>query len=183
MALDLVNLDQRTREFMLLEIDLDVTVGTLYLGSYLSQKGQEEYEALLREAAASGNDSTLADALRHDGRMAQTTQRRKPKGGYTTVKVPVTAPEMLGEGEFNRFYLRALCRRAMEDGISGLTVYRAKSVQTPRSESEAKIGASVEPSALLQDLRSSSGVDTALGLPPGPNSGLSARLPGEGGRV
>src|SRR6266851_5569734 len=37
--------------------------------------------------------------------------------------------------------------------------------------------ARTDPKALLTDLRSNPGVDTALGLPPGPNSGLSARLP------
>ncbi len=176
-ALNLMNLDQRTRELMLSEIDMDVAAGTLYIGSYLSPTGQADYEALLREAVSSGDDSTLAADLRVAGRMAATTQRRKPKGGYTTAKVPVTAPAMLAEGEFNRFYLRGLSRRAIEDGIDALTVYRAKAVERPRADSEAKLGTSIAPAALLADLRASPGVDTALGLPAGPNSGLSARLP------
>ena len=176
MVLDLVNLDERTRELMLSEIGMDTTAGTLYLGRYLSPKGEDDYEALLRDAAASGDDSTLAEALRTGGRMALTTQRQKPKGGYSTVKVPVTAPAMLAEGEFNRFYLRALSRRAIEEGVDALTVYRAKPVDRPRPESEAKIGALVDPGALLEDLRNNVGIDTFLGIPSGPNSGLSAQL-------
>jgi hypothetical protein len=87
------------------------------------------------------------------------------------------AHEMLAEGEFNRFYIRALCLRAIEDGIPDVVVYRAKPVENPRSESQQKIDEHVSPEALLRDLRIHPGVDTALGLPPGPNSGLSVRLP------
>jgi hypothetical protein len=38
------------------------------------------------------------------------------------------------------------------------------------------IGRRLNAQALLGDLRKHVGVDTALGLPPGPNSGLSGRL-------
>lgn len=109
--------------------------------------------------------------------MKSTEQRRKPKGGVTTARVPVTAAETLAEGEFNRFYARGLCRRALEDSIRELIVYRAKEVRNPRPESVAMIGRRVDPTALLGDLRTHPGVEPALGLPPGPNSGLSVRLP------
>ena len=177
MALHLVDLDQRTRDLMLSEVDADVAAETLYFGSYLSDEGRADYESLLKEAVTSGDDSSLEAAFGTAGRMARTTQRRKPRGGYTTAKVPVTAPQTLAEGEFNRFYLRALCLRANEDAIESLLIYRAKVVQNPRAASEARIGTSVEAAALLEDLRANPGVDTALGLPSGPNSGLSARLP------
>jgi hypothetical protein len=124
-----------------------------------------------------GNDETLAEHLNADGRLNELEERRKPTGGVTMVKVPVTAAATLAEGEFNRFYIRALCRRAIEQGIPRLIVYRAKDVTSPRRESEQKIGTEVDPQQLLADLRAHPGVDTALGLPPGPNSGLSVRLP------
>jgi hypothetical protein len=89
----------------------------------------------------------------------------------------INAHEMLAEGEFNRFYIRGLCVRALADGIDEVVVYRAKAVQNARSESEGKIGQRVSADALLVDLRLHKGVDTALGLPPGPNSGLSVHLP------
>ncbi len=91
--------------------------------------------------------------------------------------MPVTAPETLAEGEFNRFYARGLCRRAMAQGIESLLVYRAKEVVNPRPESVALIGKSLPVKQLLEDLRANIGTDTALGLPPGPNSGLSVKLP------
>ena len=92
-------------------------------------------------------------------------------------KVPVNAADTLAEGEFNRFYLRGLCRRALENGEKELVIYRAKPVSQPRRESERKLGTTVDAEALLRDLREHLGVDSALGLPPGPNSGLSAKLP------
>jgi hypothetical protein len=87
------------------------------------------------------------------------------------------AHEMLGEGEFNRFYIRGLCLRAIEDGIPDVEVYRAKPVDSPRPESQALIGQRIKAEALLQDLRARTNVEPALGCPPGPNSGLSVRLP------
>jgi hypothetical protein len=58
-----------------------------------------------------------------------------------------------------------------------LLVYRAKAVMVPRADSQAMIGIMIDAKALLADLRIHQGVDTALGLPNGPNSGLSVRLP------
>jgi hypothetical protein len=108
--------------------------------------------------------------------MNAVEQKRTPSGGSTTAKVPVTAPDTLAEGEFNRFYIRGLCRHAIKEKISDLIIYRAKAVSSPRSESQAKIGTSINAEALLRDLQKHQGVDTALGLPAGPNSGLSVKL-------
>ena len=58
-----------------------------------------------------------------------------------------------------------------------MIAYRAKQVSNPRPELEALIGQSIDPAKLLNDLQTKIGVDTALGLPAGPNSGLSAKLP------
>ena len=86
--------------------------------------------------------------------------------------------ETLAESQFNRYYIRALCRRALEDGIEALVIYRAKPVATPRPESEALVETTIDPAALLEDLRAHTGEETpALGVPAGPNSGISVRLP------
>ncbi len=162
---------------MLEEIDADIGNRRLYESPRLSVAGQRDYPDLLKRAAASYDADWLAAELRRNSRLNTTEQRRKPKGGYTTVNVPITAAETLAEGEFNRFYLRGLCRRAIDNGIPSLVIYRAKPVANPRPESVAKESTNIDPKALLTDLRSNPGVDTALGLPPGPNSGLSARLP------
>jgi hypothetical protein len=176
MALSLVDLDETTRRYMMEEFEQDVQQGKLYVSARLSGIGRENYPALLKQALRSGNDSSLAESLRQPGVLNQTEERKKPKGGISIVKVPETAAETMAEGEFNRFYMRGLCRRVIDSGKNQLTIYRAKSVMTPRPESEAKIGQSVDAKQLLDDLRERIGIEPALGLPMGPNSGLSVRL-------
>jgi hypothetical protein len=175
MALNLENLDSITRPDMIKELDADIAVGRLYLSPRLTDSGRNDYPVLLREAIISGNDSSLAVELVTSGRL-KTHEAYTTKTGTKTRKVPINAAEMLAEGEFNRFYLRALCIRAQADPELRMQVYRAKPVENPRPESEALISNTVPPGSLLDDLRSNVGIDTALGLPAGPNSGLSARL-------
>lgn len=177
MALEYLNLDERTRNLMVIEIDGDISVGRLYLSDNLSPQGKNDYPNLLRGAAINGSDVTLANDIR--SRLNTHEKPRLLKSGQFS-KPPVmrsNAHEMMAEGEFNRFYIRAVCLRALENNVTSVIVYRAKNVGNPRSESEAKIGQAISAQALLDDLRVRIGVDTALGLPPGPNSGLSVRLP------
>lgn len=177
MGLDYTNLDERTRTLMLAEIARDIAAGTLYLSDNLSPQGRTNYPSLIQAAARSGTDDTMAAVIRD--RLNPFEQPRRLKSGAFS-KPPAmrtNAHEMLAEGEFNRFYIRALCLRAIEDGIPAVIVFRAKALQNARSESEQRIGQAVPVDVLLRDLRTHPGVDTALGLPAGPNSGLSVRLP------
>lgn len=166
------DLSPRTRELMLEELAHDLASGTLYLSRRLTGQGRLDYPKHLEEAARSGDASTLADRLRQPGQLHTVEER-----AMRPVRVPHTAPETLAEGEFNRFYARALCRRAIEEGLDEVTVFRARQVREPRPRSMQMIGRAMDPHRLLADLRAHPGMDTALGLPPGPNSGLSIRLP------
>lgn len=176
MGLDYKNLDERTRRFMLEEVDADTEAAKLYFSSYLSERGKTDWPALLRDAAKGGNDVSFGNELRKNERLNKTAQRKKKNGGYTTVNVPITAHETLSEGEFNRFYIRGICRRAIDEKIPHVEVYRAKQVAEPRPESQAMIGQKINPAVLLEDLRQNVGVETSSGFP-GPNSGLSIKLP------
>lgn len=121
------------------------------------------------------DDTWIASVLRSRNLMHTQEQRRKPKGGFTTVQVPYTAADTLAEGEFNRFYARGLCAHIIASGGTEVEVYRGKEAQNPRPESQAMIGLRLPAYTLLDDLRISQGVEPALGLPPGPNSGLTVR--------
>ena len=172
------NLDERTRQLMLDEMDYDIAHNQLHISPFLSGQGQRDYANLLREAIQSGYDETLAESLRSHRRLIKTLPRRKPKGGFAIAGTPENAAEILAESEFNRYYIRALARRAIEDGIPELVIYRAKPVQKPRVESEARVETTISPADLLEDLRSHPGDEPpTLGVPAGPNSGLSVRLP------
>ena len=178
MALYFENLDDRTRQLMLDEMEYDIANNQLHISPFLSGQGERDYANLLREALQSGTDETLAQSLREHRRILRTLPRRNPAGGYSIAATAENAAEVLAESEFNRYYIRGLARRAIEDGIQELIVYRAKPVRTPRPESEARVETVLSPQELLDDLRSHPGDERpTLGVPSGPNSGLSVRLP------
>jgi len=174
MGLHLVDMDVRTRAHMTAELQRDVDEGRLYISPRLSAAGRRDYGALLETALRERDDTWLAAMLRIDGRLT-VTETRVVRGRPTEARVPVTAADTLAEGEVNRYYVRGLCLRAIDEGGS-LVAYRAKAVSSPRPESQALLGRAFDPRTLLDDLRSHTGVEPALGLPPGPNSGLSVRL-------
>jgi len=177
MGLHYENLDEVTRGYITHELDWDEANANLYISPRLNTTGIEVYPVILREAIAEYNDDWLACQIRNRSLLNRTIERKKPTGGITYAKMPVNAPKTLAEGEFNRFYIRGLCERALNSGITEVVVYRGKEVSKPRPESIALIGQSIPVEPLLKDLRNSPGVDTALGMPPGPNSGLTVRLP------
>ncbi|GBD26329.1 hypothetical protein HRbin30_01661 [bacterium HR30] len=179
MGIHYENLDEGVREFMIRELDLDIHSGRLYISPRLTEAGTQAWPDLLREAFREHDDDWLASQLRLRRLMRTTEQRRKPKGGLAIAKVPHTAAETLAEGEFNRFYARGLCASVLASGGTEVEVYRGKAVQNPRAESQAMIGRRLPAQQLLDDLRTSQGVEPALGLPPGPNSGLTVRRVGE----
>jgi hypothetical protein len=177
MALTYDHLDERTRRLMRDEMDFDIANHQLHISPFLSGQGQADYVNLLREAIEHGDDGTLEDELRRHRRITRAMPRRRPKGGYMIAAAPQNAAQILAESEFNRFYIRALARRAIEDGVSELIIYRAKRVESPRPESEALIETSIDPHDLLADLRAHPDQPPTLGVPSGPNSGLSVHLP------
>ncbi|HLE18908.1 MAG TPA: hypothetical protein VI728_11570 [Syntrophales bacterium] len=175
MAWNLTNLDGKTRELMIKEIDKDIADARLYMSSRFNELGRMQYPALLKTAVQSHDEIWLAQQIRLNVLM-KTEEMRNAAKGPITAKVPITAPDTLAEGEFNRFYCRGVCLRAIEEGKAAVQVYRAKHVENPRPESEQKLGALINALQLLNDLRTSQGVEPALGIPPGPNSGLSIQL-------
>lgn len=176
MGLNLLDLDEATREEMLKELQYDTERGGVWLSDNLNEKGRADYPDLMEAAARSHDDDWLAMQIA-DGRLNSHEKPRLNRGTVVTPKMRSNAHTMLAEGEFNRLYARGLCRRAIAEGIGELEVYRAKAVEHPRTESVRMIGQRVDPKQLLEDLRESRGMDTALRLPPGPNSGLSVKLP------
>jgi hypothetical protein len=167
--------DEAVRVRMVDEIRSDIDRGTLYSSIRLSATGLAEWPDLLIRAAESGGPQTLAADLGSNGRLlAYETSHRNGKPYQK--KVPHDAPDTLAEGEFNRFYIRAVCAIALDRGQARVEVYRAKNVANPRTESISLVGSLVDARDLLEDLRANPGIDTALGIPPGPNSGLSVRF-------
>lgn len=174
MPLHYLNLDTQTRNYMRQELEADLTQNTLYPSPRLNPEGLAIWHALLSEAFDAHDDAWLAARLR-EGTLLNAFEINRRTG--TTKRVPSNANETLAEGEFNRFYIRGVCARAIAEGFPDVIIYRAKAASQPRMESERLIGTTISAERVLSDLRKNIGVETALGIPPGPNSGISVHLP------
>src|SRR2546423_15482844 len=125
MPLAYENLDDLTRLFMLQECILDVASGTLLISPRLNKHGAEVYPQLLFEAIERYDDAWLAERLHEDGCIKPDELRRKRSGESTVARVPSNAADVLAEGEFNKYYVRGLCARALSQGIPQVEIYRA----------------------------------------------------------
>jgi len=146
-------LDDRTRKLMVEEIQTARASDQLYFSKRFNPVGMGGWPDWLLQAAQANDEHWLAYQLDLAGAMKGFETREKPKGGYTTAHVRHDASEMLADGQFNRFYMAAICRRAIEDGIESITIYRAKIRQEPRQESMMLEGTARDPKTLLTELR------------------------------
>lgn len=165
------SINQDVRACMLKEFERDLDLGNLYISSRLSVDGVRLYPDLLREAILIGDTETLSSDLMRNRCFKSYEWRRRKQ-----VRVPVNASETLAEGELNRFYIRGLCTYAIDNNIEYLEVCRGKNVRQSRQRSLSLIGQMVPPYGVRADLRIRPGVETALGIPGGPNSGITLRI-------
>jgi hypothetical protein len=169
MALTLVNLNDIIRKLMLIEVEYDAQRGKTFLSPSLNRTGRTTYLSKLKHSIESEDDLWLANQLRG---YFNPTEPRQAKKGITSAD----GYEILAEDEFNRFYMRALCLYAIDKKIASLIVCKTNQVRSSRTSSKLKIGSSVSPQKLLDDLRDNVGQKTRLGLGDA-NSLLSVRLP------
>jgi hypothetical protein len=174
MGLYYKSLDAMTRQKMVEEFNHDLQNNNLYLSKRFTLDGKAYYPQKLPQHLQDGNDDSLAIDLMN-ANCFLTHEDRQTVKGIIKVKVPETASQTFSEGEFNRYYIRGVCLRAISEGKK-ILIYRGRNSENPRKESEAMIGTFLDPASLLIDLRNNIGVDTVLGLPPGPNSGLTTEL-------
>jgi hypothetical protein len=146
-------LDDRTRILMCEEIAAAEESNNIYSSTRFNDTGREHWVGLLKKAAQEHDEHWLAYQLELIGAMKDLETKSKPKGGYTVAHVPDRATETLADGQFNRFYMAAICRRAIEDGTTTVKIFRAKQRAEARSESLKLEGTSREVKGLLEELR------------------------------
>lgn len=169
-----IDLDETTRKYMLEAIEEAEQNNNIYFSPRFNDAGRQQWLSLLKEAAADYNEHWLAYQLDENEMMSGIEVAKKPTGGYSIKHVPSTAAQTQAEGQFNRFYMLGLAKRARAEGIPYLLIYRARESMEPRPESEEVIGRRVpvdEVEAQLEEVER--GFNEGLLKP---NSGLSLRL-------
>jgi len=176
MGLRFENLDDETRKLMLAEVELDLKTGELNYSRYMRPIAKEPYPVLLKESVSKHNDDWLAAEIKTAELLEEKTSRTDKKTGKVIEQdVRHDAHIQFAEGEFNRFYIRALCVRTLAAGKKAVQVYRAKEAKEERPQSQALIGKEVDAAELLKDLRGNK-AESIYKVPGGPGSGLSVRL-------
>lgn len=164
------------RRLMLDELEVDASAKNVYLNPLLKPGSPAQYLQLLLATLEAGTPESFAAALAETG-LFQAEHTYIRQGRSVTAKLPANYASTLAAGEFNRYYMRAVCRHAAQEGLLEVEIYRAKPVQNPRQTADERIGRRIEPQTLLEDLRRSnfeSPSEYGLGAP---NSGLSVRIP------
>lgn len=186
MPLQYENLDPVTRRHAYAELEADLASGAFLPSERLRPTASAEYQRLLRDAIRYYDDLWLEERVAD--LLVDFELRRTPSGGQTTAKLPDMAARLLAEGDFNRYYMRGLCLRALEEERGVVEVYRARLSLEPRPDSEALEGRRLPAQAVLDHLRGAgrdvpdeAGAGSPAGEPAAaplgrPNSGLSVRL-------
>ena len=168
------DLDPATRRFALEELERDVAAGTVMDSERLRPGTAERYRELLREALKYYDDRWLEERIPE--LLVSFEMRRTPSGGETTARVPENAARVLAEGDFNRYYMRGVCARALAEGRDAVEVYRARLSSEPRPESARLEGERLPAARVLEELRAPTADHPTAGTLGRPNSGLSVRL-------
>lgn len=172
MPLHYANLDPTTRRLAVAELDRDFAAGAFHASERLRPTAINSYQKLLRDALSYYDDLWLEE--RASDLIVEVEPRRTTSGAQTTAKVPEMAARMLAEGDFNRYYMRGVALRAIEEERQIVEVYRARLSHEPRRESAELEGHRLSATDVLDQLRGGGAEPTVrLGRP---NSGLSVRL-------
>lgn len=147
----------KIRRLMLEELDWSLEPGKLYHSKHFSGAGQKEYPLLLEKALRSGNPDTLEESLNIEE--------------YFQPDTPKNAAQTFAWDEFNKYYMRALCRLAQAIAGSRLVIVRGRQSNNPKPESDRLLETEKNPLKFLAGLREVPRVN-----PFGANSGLTLEL-------
>ena len=164
---DFWNLDDEVRELMLSEINSDIENNRFFISRRLNQKGKDVFADYLIRSVEDGDEKTFEEMLDIDYYFEEYEFRNND-----LVSMPSNASKLLCQTVFNRYYIRAVCLKAIQDGIEDVEIYRARESSNKRYESEMRIGDLVNAEELLEDLRNF-GTPTLI---PEINSGLSVTI-------
>jgi len=147
------------------ELDEDIKTNNLYFSVYLPEDKKEEYLILLRKCIKSKDVNDLIEGVN------PLLTGLSPKTGNGRIE---NSHKTFGEGEFNRYYCRGVCLKAIEEGKT-VVVYRARASIEPRSSSKHLLNKVFNPSVLIEDFRTKKRDSTSFMICL-PNSGNSIQI-------
>jgi len=171
MSFEFRNLDETTRKIMLDEFDNDFKINNWYVSPRLNSNGIKEFPNLIKKAFKDGTEETFTNSIKPIIHLNEIEMSSRNGNPYQK-RVPVNASKVLGESEFNRYYMIALSKRALNENKS-IRVYRGRESSRPRPESEALIGKNLNPEETLNKLKDIINIDAQI---PEPNSGITLEL-------
>lgn len=193
MGLRYQNLCRRVRQCMTSELDLetprvrlteeemeDATLQRSTLDEEFSPQRGDLTVCVddLREAAAHHNDDWLAQRLIEEAVALDRKRQQRGDGLYWQYVNIAYAAQQTAENEFNKLYIRGVCRFALESGIKQIEVYRAKTLSAAPSDPNGLLGNTADPESLLSVLRGDKTVeDPPLKEAYFTDTGLSVCLP------
>lgn len=182
MGLNYTQLNESTRRFMLNEFDR----GGHFISPRLNEGGRARWLGLLKDALQYHTDVWLERELIRRNCFLAAEIVKSAMGGKTISRAinKEQCAKLLAEGEYNRYYIRAMCMAAKAREYSHLIVQQGKLIPGAAPELYKSVGSAVEIEPLLNHLREHSfaKIDIALGAPQGLTSPafLTVRLPGPG---
>lgn len=139
-TLNLEELNDLTRKWMLIEFEAEEKGGRPYRSPYLSAKGLNGIAEVMTQAIVSGNEKTLEKSLAPSIYwIPRATRIRAGRSEQYRIN-PLNAARTLALTEFNTWYVRGLARRLLEEGEEFGQVYRAAPALEPRHECQAHEG-------------------------------------------
>lgn len=124
MAMNYEELDQRTRDHMLAEFDVEEESATPFRSKALSATGLAVFPELMRQAIQAGNEETLFQALNDPEYWHPTEEYVRggvPRSRRRNIR---QAAERLALTEFSTCYVRGLAKRLLDEGVEKCQVYR-----------------------------------------------------------
>jgi hypothetical protein len=171
MGFNFVDLDNITRKYMLDELEADVNEGTVFISCWLREGMAAEYIGVLRRAITNFDESWFASEI-----LQQNLLRESDNFEARNITIPINANTILAEEEFNKYYMRGVCLRAVKEGSNSVVVYRGQRVTIPSPESRQRVGQRLKAEILLDSLRTASDIYSALRVPRRPSPKLTVKL-------
>jgi hypothetical protein len=164
------DLTSAIRDTMVKEITRAHASGNFFYSKKFNSEGEAQAKELLLDAATAYDEHWIAFEIEERSLMKSFDPRETAMGEYSLAHVADSASKLYADGQFNRFYMIAVCTAASLQGKT-VSAYQAQEKSDLKNDSAKLIGKIYDAEALKAELRSMKGTLNHELLVP--HSGLS----------